>query len=52
MYKDFAVPVDELFDFDKEGNFLSILIYIHLRWCTTATDMGMLCMFITAYPKL
>ena len=44
MYKDFADQVGELFDFDKEGNLLSTLIYIHLRWCTTATGMGMLCL--------
>ena len=49
MYKDFADPVGELFDFDKEGNLLSTLIYT--LTLVYDRDWHGNVVFITAYPK-
>lgn len=49
VFKDFADPVGELFDFDKEGNLLSILIY--KLTLVYDRDWHGNVVFITAYPK-
>ena len=49
MYKELADPVGELFDFDKEGNLLSILIYT--LTLVYDRDWHGNVVFITAYPK-
>lgn len=49
VYKDFADPVGELFDFDKEGNLLSTLIYT--LTLVYDRDWHGNVVFITAYPK-